>query len=32
LVFPVLSFLLTFWPIFYMHSSTHPFVLHALLI
>jgi hypothetical protein len=29
-VFPVVSFLLAFPPIFYMHSSSPPFVLHAL--
>jgi hypothetical protein len=30
LVFPVVSFLLNFPPISYMHSSSPPFVLHAL--
>jgi hypothetical protein len=30
LVFPVVSFLLDFPPISYMHSSSPPFVLHAL--
>jgi hypothetical protein len=30
LVFPVVPFLLDFLPISYMHSSSHPFVLHAL--
>jgi hypothetical protein len=29
LVFPVVSFLLAFKPIFYKHSSSPPFVLHA---
>jgi hypothetical protein len=29
LVFQVVSFLLAFPPIFYMHSSSPPFVLHA---
>jgi hypothetical protein len=31
-VFLVVSFLLAFPPIFYMHSSSTPFVLHALSI
>jgi hypothetical protein len=32
LSFPVVSFLLDFPPIIYMHYSSPPFVLHALLI
>jgi hypothetical protein len=29
LVFPVVSYLLAFPPVSYMHSSSPPFVLHA---
>jgi hypothetical protein len=32
LVFPVVSFLLAFPPIFHIHSSSPPFVLHAVSI